>query len=65
MWYTPKDAPPATADCNREAVARHDMGDRQDVFGADRGFITGFPDRKVLARPSLAVLLTPNILYCA
>jgi hypothetical protein len=24
------------------------MGDRQDVFGADRGFITGFPDRKVL-----------------
>jgi hypothetical protein len=28
--HRPRDAAPATADGNREAVARHDIGDRQD-----------------------------------
>ncbi|GHE25691.1 alkyl sulfatase [Kitasatospora indigofera] len=45
MTYTPKDATPATAAANREAVSRYDMDDRQDFADADRGLIAPFPDR--------------------
>jgi alkyl sulfatase BDS1-like metallo-beta-lactamase superfamily hydrolase len=47
MPYTPKDATPATAAANREAVARYDLADRQDFADADRGLIAGFPDRRL------------------
>jgi alkyl sulfatase BDS1-like metallo-beta-lactamase superfamily hydrolase len=43
MPHTPKDATPATAKVNQDAVARYDMHDRQDFADADRGFIAGFP----------------------
>jgi alkyl sulfatase BDS1-like metallo-beta-lactamase superfamily hydrolase len=43
MSYTPKDPSSATAQVNREAVARYDMADRQDFADADRGFIAPFP----------------------
>ncbi len=45
MPYTPKDATPATAAANREAVARYDMDDRQDFSDADRDLIAPFPDK--------------------
>ena len=48
MPYMPKDATPATAAVNREAVTRYDMAARQDFADADRGLIAGFPDRKLL-----------------
>ena len=48
MTYTPKPATDATAAINRDAVALYDMEDRQDFYDTDRGFITGFPDDKVL-----------------
>lgn len=43
MSYLPKEATPATAAANRDAVARYDMADRQDFADADRGFIAPFP----------------------
>jgi alkyl sulfatase BDS1-like metallo-beta-lactamase superfamily hydrolase len=48
MPYEPKDATPATVRVNRDAVALYDMDDQQDFADADRGFIAGFPDGKVL-----------------
>lgn len=48
MSYEPKNATPATVTANHEAVARYDMADRQDFAAAERGFITGFPDGKVI-----------------
>ena len=44
----PKDATPATAAANREAVALYDMDNRQDFADADRGHIADFTDQKVL-----------------
>ena len=45
----PKDATPATAAANREAVALYAMDDRQDFADADRGLIAGFPGKVVNA----------------
>ena len=45
MAYAPKDATPATAAANREALSRYDMADRQDFADSERGFIAPFPDK--------------------
>jgi alkyl sulfatase BDS1-like metallo-beta-lactamase superfamily hydrolase len=45
MSHTPKDATPATAAANREAVGRYDMDDRQDFADAKRGRIAPFPGK--------------------
>ena len=43
MPYSPNDATSATAQFNRDAVARYDMDDRQDFADADRGLIAPLP----------------------
>ncbi len=41
--YSPNDATSATAQFNRDAIARYDMDDRQDFADADRGLIAPLP----------------------
>lgn len=65
MSYTPKDATPATVTANREAVALYDMEDRQDFTDADRGFIAGRPDGKVVGADGHVVFDQGNYEYIA
>jgi alkyl sulfatase BDS1-like metallo-beta-lactamase superfamily hydrolase len=65
MPYEPKDATPATVAVNREAVGLYDMDDRQDFADADRGFIAGFPDGKVLGADGHVIFDESRYAYIA
>jgi alkyl sulfatase BDS1-like metallo-beta-lactamase superfamily hydrolase len=56
MPCTPKDATPATAAANREAVTLCDMGDRQGFADAERGGFADFQDRTRVNAEGKAIL---------
>jgi alkyl sulfatase BDS1-like metallo-beta-lactamase superfamily hydrolase len=64
MPYTPKDATPATAAANREAVTLCDMGDRQDFADAERGRIADFQDRTVVNAEGKVTWTSPSSTTC-
>ena len=65
MTYAPKDPTPATVSANQKAAGLYDLDNISDFGDADRNFIAGFPDGKVLGADGHVIFDTADYDYIA